>query len=47
MKMIDNEIITELAGIVGEKYVSDQPELQFFYINYLFHEIGGVSVLKW
>jgi glycolate oxidase len=31
MKMIDNEIITELADIVGEKYVSDQPEMQFLY----------------
>ena len=29
--MINNEIITELAGIVGEKYVSDQPEMQFLY----------------
>ncbi|MHA2185060.1 MAG: FAD-binding oxidoreductase, partial [Promethearchaeota archaeon] len=29
--MIDNEIITELADIVGEKYVSDQPEMQFLY----------------
>ncbi len=29
--MINNEIITELAGIVGERYVSDQPEMQFLY----------------
>lgn len=29
--MIDNEIITELAGIVGEKYVTDQPEMLYLY----------------
>ncbi len=29
--MIDNEIITELEGIVGEKFVSDQPEMQYLY----------------
>jgi len=29
--MINNEIITELAGIVGEKYVTDQPEMLYLY----------------
>ncbi|MFX1454955.1 MAG: FAD-binding oxidoreductase [Promethearchaeota archaeon] len=29
--MIKSEIITELETIVGEKYVSDQPELQYLY----------------
>jgi len=31
VNMINSEIVKELGKVVGEKYVSDQPEITFLY----------------